>query len=98
MTSLQFLSQLIEHYGLYAVFFLAMIEGDITLLLAGVLAHGAFFGEYSFLKVLCAGTAGGVAGGPGAVSPGGGVCLRRRGSKVFPLGPTRTARPARALW
>ena len=43
MTSLQFLSQLIEQYGLYAVFFLVMIEGDITLLLAGVLAHSAFF-------------------------------------------------------
>ena len=47
MTSLQFLSQLIEHYGLYAVFFLVMIEGDITLLLAGVLAHSAFFGAAS---------------------------------------------------
>jgi membrane protein DedA with SNARE-associated domain len=50
---------LIGHYGLYAVFFLAMIEGDITLLLAGVLAHSGFFGEYSFLKVFTAGTLGG---------------------------------------
>lgn len=64
MTSLQFLSQLIEQYGLYAVFFLVMIEGDITLLLAGVLAHSAFFGDSalaSFARVLVWGTLGGVA-------------------------------------
>ena len=59
--------ELIGQYGLYAVFFLTMMEGDITLLLAGVLAHSHFFdnyffGGYSFLKVLCAGTLGGVAG------------------------------------
>ncbi len=54
------LYDLIGQYGLYAVFFLAMIEGDITLLLAGVLAHSAFFGDYSFAKVVCAGTLGGV--------------------------------------
>jgi membrane protein DedA with SNARE-associated domain len=51
---------LIGQYGLYAVFFLAMIEGDITLLLAGVLAHSGFFGEYSFFKVFTVGTLGGV--------------------------------------
>ena len=61
MNSLQFLSHLIELYGLYAVFFLAMIEGDITLLLAGVLAHSHFFREYSFAKVLLWGTLGGFA-------------------------------------
>ena len=61
MTSLHFLSQLIEQYGLYAVFFLAMIEGDITLLLAGVLAHNRFFDDYSFVKVLLWGTLGGFA-------------------------------------
>jgi membrane protein DedA with SNARE-associated domain len=59
--------ELIGQYGLYAVFFLTMMEGDITLLLAGVLAHSAFFDKYffdgySFLKVLVAGTLGGVAG------------------------------------
>ena len=59
MTSQPFYD-LIGQYGLYAVFVLAMIEGDITLLLAGVLAHSGFFGEYSFLKVLAAGTTGGV--------------------------------------
>ena len=64
MTSLEFLTQLIEQYGLYAVFFLVMIEGDITLLMAGVLAHSAFFGDSataSFARVLVWGTLGGVA-------------------------------------
>lgn len=51
---------LIGQYGLYAVFILAMVEGDITLLLAGVLAHSYFFGEYSFARVLFWGTLGGV--------------------------------------
>ena len=64
MTSLDFLSQLIHDYGVYAVFFLVMFEGDITLLLAGVLAHSAFFGDSataSFARVLLWGTLGGVA-------------------------------------
>lgn len=59
--SLDILYDLIGQYGLYAVFFLAMIEGDITLLLAGVLAHSRFFGNYSFGQVLLWGTLGGVA-------------------------------------
>ena len=59
MHSLDFLYDLIRQYGLYAVFVLAMIEGDITLLLAGVLAHSRFFGDYSFLGVLLWGTLGG---------------------------------------
>ena len=57
---LDFLSGLIGQYGLYAVFILSMIEGDITLLLAGVLAHSGFFGDYSFAHVLLWGTLGGV--------------------------------------
>ena len=57
---LDFLNDLLFQYGLYAVFILVMVEGDITLLLAGVLAHSAFFGEYSFARVLLWGT---VAGG-----------------------------------
>lgn len=64
MTSLDFLSQVIHDYGVYAVFFLVMIEGDISLLLAGVLAHSAFFGDSataSFARVLLWGTLGGVA-------------------------------------
>jgi len=40
---LDFLYKLIGQYGIYAVFILVMFEGDITLLLAGVLAHSGFF-------------------------------------------------------
>jgi membrane protein DedA with SNARE-associated domain len=59
MHSLDFLYDLIGQYGLYAVFILVMIEGDITLLLAGVLAHSGFFGINSFPLVLVWGTLGG---------------------------------------
>ena len=58
---LDFVNELLGQYGLYAVFLLVMLEGDITLLLAGVLAHSAFFGEYSFARVLIWGTLGGCA-------------------------------------
>jgi membrane-associated protein len=58
---LDFLNDFIGRYGLYAVFVLVMIEGDITLLLAGVLAHSYFFGDHSFAWVLLAGTLGGAA-------------------------------------
>ena len=57
---LSFLYDLIGQYGLYGVLILVMIEGDITLLIAGVLAHSHFFGEYSFARVLLWGTLGGV--------------------------------------
>ena len=61
MTSLQFLSHLIELYGMYGVFALVMLEGDLTLLLAGVLAHSGFFDDglvkgYGFAKVVVWGT------------------------------------------
>lgn len=56
------LSQLIELYGIYAVFALSTVEGDITLLISGAMSHSSFFGKYSFLKVFLAGTLGGVAG------------------------------------
>jgi len=61
MTSLQFVSHLIELYGMYGVFVLIMIEGDLTLLVAGVLAHSGFFDDgllkgYGFAKVLLWGT------------------------------------------
>ena len=61
MTSLQFVSHLIELYGMYGLFVLVMIEGDLTLLLAGVLAHSGFFDDglikgYGFAKVLLWGT------------------------------------------
>ncbi len=59
---MEHLSQLIEQYGIYGVFALCTVEGDMTLLLSGVMAHGGFFGNYSFLKVLFAGTLGGLAG------------------------------------
>ncbi len=58
---LDFLYDLLGRYGLYAVFLLVMIEGDITLLLAGVFANRRFFGDYSFGWVLLAGTLGGTA-------------------------------------
>lgn len=57
---LQFFNELVGRFGLPAIFFLTMLEGDITLLLAGVLAHGLAFGNYSFAMVLGAGTLGGV--------------------------------------
>jgi membrane protein DedA with SNARE-associated domain len=56
------LSQIIEQYGIYAVFALCTVEGDITLLISGAMAHSEFFGRYSFLKVFIAGTLGGMAG------------------------------------
>ena len=83
-----FFYELVEQYGLYAVFFLAMIEGDITLLLAGVLAHSQFFGEYSFVKVLCAGTLGGVVGDQAAYGMGRGFRTSVRDFRFY-----RAARP-----
>ncbi|HMJ08102.1 MAG TPA: DedA family protein [Pyrinomonadaceae bacterium] len=56
------LSQIIEQYGIYAVFALCTVEGDITLLISGAMAHSEFFGKYSFLKLFLAGTLGGMAG------------------------------------
>lgn len=56
------LQQIIEQYGVYAVFALCTIEGDITLLISGAMANSGFFGEYSFLRVFIAGTLGGMAG------------------------------------
>ena len=59
--NLESLSDLMWTFGLPAIFVLTMVEGDLTLLLAGVLAHGLAFGDYSFGQVLIAGTLGGVA-------------------------------------
>src|SRR5689334_6515621 len=56
---LDFLYELIGQYGLYAIFILVMVEGDITLLLGGVLAHSGFFGPHSFPQLLLWGTLGG---------------------------------------
>ena len=59
---MEHIAEIIRDYGIFAVFALCTVEGDITLLLSGVMAHGAFFGEYSFLKVILAGMFGGIAG------------------------------------
>ncbi|CAN5358724.1 hypothetical protein BH10ACI2_BH10ACI2_16470 [soil metagenome] len=56
------LYEIIEQYGIYAVFALCTVEGDISLLISGVLANSGFFGNYSFLKVILFGTMGGVVG------------------------------------
>ena len=71
---LDFLNDLLFQYGLYAVFILVMLEGDITLLLAGVLAHSAFFGPYSFAQVLIWGTIGGCLSDNIAYFAGRGFC------------------------
>jgi membrane protein DedA with SNARE-associated domain len=56
------LSQIIEQYGIYAVFALCTVEGDITLLISGAMAHSEFFGRYSFIKLFFAATLGGMVG------------------------------------
>lgn len=56
------LNQLIETYGIYAVFALSTVEGDITLLISGAMAHSGFFGKHGFMWVFLAGTFGGVFG------------------------------------
>ena len=71
---LDFVNDLLFQYGLYAVFILVMLEGDITLLLAGVLAHSAFFGEYSFARVLLWGTIAGCLSDNLAYFAGRGFC------------------------
>ena len=53
---------LIAQYGIYAVFALCTVEGDITLLISGTMAHGGFFGNWGFAKVILAGTLGGMTG------------------------------------
>jgi membrane protein DedA with SNARE-associated domain len=50
---------LLQKYGLWAVFFGTMIEGDLTLLLSGVLARA---GVFSFEEAFLVGTAGGFVG------------------------------------
>lgn len=53
------IEDLIREYGLWAVFFGVMIEGDLTLLFAGVLAH---YGLFSFGEALLTSIAGGFIG------------------------------------
>lgn len=59
---MEHLAQLIADYGIYAVFALCTVEGDITLLMSGAMAHGGFFGRYGFWKVFIAGTLGAIVG------------------------------------
>lgn len=83
--------ELIGTYGWIAIFFLVMIEGDITLLLAGVLVHSGFFGEdrlHAFILVLCVGTLGGVASDQMAYAMGRGFGKSVRGFRFY-----RAARP-----
>lgn len=56
------LDKLIETYGIYAVFVLSTVEGDITLLISGAMAHSGFFGKHGFTWVFLAGTLGGMFG------------------------------------
>lgn len=53
------IEDLIRQYGLWAVFFGVMIEGDLTLLLSGVLAH---HGLFSFGEAMVTSTLGGLVG------------------------------------
>lgn len=53
------MEEIIRRYGLWAVFFGTMLEGDLTLLLSGVLARAGLF---SFEEAFLVGTAGGFIG------------------------------------
>ena len=92
---LNFLNQLILDYGVYAVFVLAMVEGDITLLIAGVLAHSQFFGEYSFARVLFWGTFGGVVSDNAAYVMGRGFRKGVRESRFYRAAKPRIERLTR---
>ena len=59
---MEHINEILETFGIFAVFALCTVEGDITLLLSGVMAHSSFFGPYSFLKVFLAGMFGGIVG------------------------------------
>lgn len=54
--------EIIAEYGVYAVFALCTIEGDITLLISGTMAQTGLFGPWGFFKVFVAGTLGGMVG------------------------------------
>ena len=92
---LDFLNDLLFQYGLYAVFILVMFEGDITLLLAGVLAHSGFFGEYSFAQVLIWGTLGGCLSDNLAYFAGRGFCEGVRQFRFYRVAQPRLERLTR---
>jgi membrane protein DedA with SNARE-associated domain len=89
---LDFVNELLGLYGLYAVFILVMLEGDITLLLAGVLAHSGFFGEYSFARVLIWGTLGGCLSDNLAYFTGRGFCEGVREVRFYQAAKPRLER------
>lgn len=55
-------ADIIAEFGIAAVFALCTVEGDITLLISGVMAHSGLFGQWGWLKVVFFGTLGGVVG------------------------------------
>src|ERR1041384_8297853 len=89
---LDFLNDLLFQYGLYAVFILVMVEGDITLLLAGVLAHSGCFGDYSFARVLIWGTIGGCLSDNVAYFAGRGFCEGVSGFRFYRAAQPRLQR------
>lgn len=84
--------ELIGDYGLYAIFFLTMWEGDITLLLAGVLAHHGVFEDYGFAKVFAVGTLGGMVGDSLAYGGGRGFEASVRGFRFYRMAAPRIQR------
>jgi len=87
------LSQIIEQYGIYAVYALCTVEGDMTLLISGVMAHGGFFGEkWGFLKVFLAGTLGGMTGDLFAYSVGRFFRERVKGYRFYKMAQPRIER------
>ena len=89
---LDFVNQLLGQYGVYAVLILVMLEGDITLLLAGVLAHSGFFGPYSSAQVLIWGTIGGCASDNLAYFMGRGFCEGVREFRFYKAAKPRLER------
>ena len=83
------LSQIIAQYGIYAVFALCTVEGDITLLISGTMAHGGYFGHYSWLKVLFFGTLGGMAGDCVAYSIGRGFHENAKDYRFYQMAQPR---------
>ncbi len=86
------INELIKDYGFYAIFFLTMWEGDITLLLAGVLAHHGAFGDYGFGQVFIVGTLGGMAGDSLAYGGGRGFEMSVRKFRFYRMAAPRIQR------
>ena len=93
----EFFYEQVGAFGLPAIFFLTIAEGDITLLLAGVLARGVFFGEHSFPLVLLAGTLGGVVSDQVAYALGRGARSSVREYRFYRAARPRIERLTRAF-